>query len=246
MIWTEAHDDFLVREILVVEPYRYKQGTVKRGEAWTQVSEILNAVEYPKFRVNQRGVRDRYTTLEKAFKKKMADEEKSSGTIPPELTDLEIGIREIIEKFEDFSLHVADKDLSKQDADKKKAEDMRLKSLETFSETRKRSLDQDDDESPKSSGKRRSSGSETMAFLRMKAEKDSELRQQELKVKSDEVKLQQKLMQEQQKTLAECMGQISKQQQASQQQQQQMMVAQMQFQQQQTQVFAALIEKLSK
>ena len=182
--------------------------------------------------------------LKKAFKKKNREEEKSSGTAPPDLTDIERGIQDIISKFEDISLRVTDK----QDAEKTKAEEMRRKSLETFSETRKRSLENaDDDESPKASSvRRRSSGSETMAFLRMKSEKDAELRQQELALKTQEVNLQKQLMQEQQKTLSDCMSQIAKQNQASQQQQQQMMLAQMQFQQQQSQVFAALIEKLSK
>ena len=125
---------------------------------------------------------------------------------------------------------------------------MRRRSLETFSETKKRFADYDDDESPKSSSasKRCASGSETMIFLRMKSEKDSELRKQELELKTEEVNVQQQFMQEQQKMIADYMSQMAKQSQASQQQQQQLMVAQMQFQQQQSQVFAVLIEKLSK
>ena len=67
MIWTDSHDDLLVKEILVVEPYRYKQGTVKRGDAWTQIADILNGIEDPLFRVSQRSVRNRYTTLEKSI-----------------------------------------------------------------------------------------------------------------------------------------------------------------------------------
>ena len=103
MIWTTSHDEILVREILVTEPYHYKQGTVKRGEAWTQIADNLNAVVEPTFRVNQRSVRDRYTALERAFKKKNREEETSSGTAPPDLSDIELAIQDIIAKFEDLN-----------------------------------------------------------------------------------------------------------------------------------------------
>ena len=67
MEWTDVHDDLLIREILSVEPYQYKASTVKRGNDWTQVADILNAIPEPAFRVNQRSVRERYRLLEKHF-----------------------------------------------------------------------------------------------------------------------------------------------------------------------------------
>ena len=70
MIWSDEHDDMLVKEILTVEPYNYKQGTVKRGQAWSQVADLLNSIKEPKFTVSQRSVRERFSVLEKAFKKK--------------------------------------------------------------------------------------------------------------------------------------------------------------------------------
>ena len=70
MEWTDAHDDLLFREILTVEPYQYKASTVKRGNAWTQIADILNAIPEPVFKVNQRSVRERYSLLEKAFLKR--------------------------------------------------------------------------------------------------------------------------------------------------------------------------------
>ena len=90
-----------MREILLVEPFRYKQGSVKRGGCWTQIAEILNSVSDIVFRVNQRSVRDRFTLLERAFRKKMRDEEKSSGISPPDLTEIETAIQEVIEKSEE-------------------------------------------------------------------------------------------------------------------------------------------------
>ena len=44
--------------------------------------------------VNQRGIRDRFTVIERSFKRKMAIEERESGT-NPEPTELD----QVIEKY---------------------------------------------------------------------------------------------------------------------------------------------------
>ena len=46
---------------------------------------ILYAVKKPKFRVNQRAVKDRYNLFEKAFKNKMTGVVKASGINAPEI-----------------------------------------------------------------------------------------------------------------------------------------------------------------
>ena len=237
---------------MVVEPFQFKQGSVKRGRAWTQIAEILSSVTDVVFRVNQRSVRDRLTLLEKAFRKKMRDEEKGSGIVPPELTQNELALQEIIEKTDEYARNFSENDNSKQDAEKKKAEEMRKMSMETYCETRKRSSSGDDEESPKSK-RSRSSGSETIAFLKSKADQDNELRKSELELKRSEIDLQKeqfekqnRMVAQQQKTMSDIIAQMSNQQQATQQQQHQMMLSQMQAQQQQNQIFAALLEKLAK
>ena len=88
----------IIREILTVEPYQYKASTVKRGNAWTQIADILSTIPEPVFKVNQRSVRERYSLLEKAFLKKNRDEENTSGINSPELTNNERGIEDIVEK----------------------------------------------------------------------------------------------------------------------------------------------------
>ena len=173
----------------------------------------------------------------------MREQESSSGTVPPDLSDIELAIQEIIEKMQDVSLHASDSDSSKQEAEKNAVEEIRRQSLETFAETRKRTVSEDDDESPKCVKRR--GGSETISFLKEKTERDHDLRQQEINLKEKELKLQRETLGEQQNTLANCLTQMAKQQQAT-SQQQQIMLAQMQFQQQQAQVFASLIEKLAK
>ena len=49
------------------------------GQAQTQIADILDSIASPQFRVSQRSVRERFTTLETNFTKKMANEEKASG-----------------------------------------------------------------------------------------------------------------------------------------------------------------------
>ena len=242
MKWTEEHDELLVREILTVEPFMYKPSTRESGKAWTQIAEILNAIPSPNFRVTQRSVRDHYGVLEKQFTQKIAAEEKSSGVDPPDLTEVEVGLQEIVEKTQEAALHYDDDNQkAKADADRAKAEEVRKTCMETFTETRKRVGSSPEDESPKVSQKR-GTGSETILFLQSKAEKDSELRKREIELRTLEVKQREKASDDQQKVLTELM----KQQQSMQQQQQAMFMANMQQQQQQSQLFMALLETLKK
>ena len=82
LVWSTNHDMLLCREILVVEPYRFKVGTRERGQAWDKVSCALNLVEGLRFVVDQRDVRERYAKLERNSKEKMVAEERASGISP--------------------------------------------------------------------------------------------------------------------------------------------------------------------
>ena len=106
MIWTEPHDEMLCREILTYEPYNFKSGTVQRGEAWKMIAESLNSIENPKFTVNHRSVRERYTILEKNYVKKNNAEEKATGISPEEMSDLDKALEEIVGKFKDLEIKV--------------------------------------------------------------------------------------------------------------------------------------------
>ena len=59
MGWTRDHGSFLIREVLIADPFKYKQPTIKKGQA------------FPQFPVSQCSVPERFTTLEKNFTKKM-------------------------------------------------------------------------------------------------------------------------------------------------------------------------------
>ena len=107
MVWTSEHDELLCREILVEEPYRFKLGTRERGQCWDKIASSLNRLGSPRFWVDKRAVRDRFLKLERAFKRKMAEEERASGISPPEPTDLDMAIRDIIDRGEEVQNDVA-------------------------------------------------------------------------------------------------------------------------------------------
>eukprot|EP00795_Rhopilema_esculentum_P015927 gene15927-biopygen5310 len=97
MTWTKQHDVLLCREVLVVQPFQFRHGTHDRGQCWERIANNLNLVEHPHFIVDQRSVRDRFTKLEKDFKRKKASEERASGISPEEPDELDQALEDITE-----------------------------------------------------------------------------------------------------------------------------------------------------
>ena len=163
----------------------------------------------------------------------MTEEAKASG-ISPELTETDKLLEEIIEMFEE-SDREGGQNLQQVEQNKenerKKAEEMRNRSTEKLGETLKRKAAEDGQVTPK----KRGSGTETLVYLREKAEKQFELRKEELEVKKKEQSQQMQMFQAMQQQL-----------QQQQQQQQQQMQVHIQQQQLQNQMLLALIEKITK
>ena len=70
MVWTNKHNEVLVQEMYLFEPWNFKRGSKQRGQVWERISDSLNQYESPKFTVNQKSVRDHYIFLEKEQEKK--------------------------------------------------------------------------------------------------------------------------------------------------------------------------------
>ena len=121
--------------------------------------------------------------------------------------------------------HEVDANDSKIGDDKRKAEDIRQKALETFAQTKKRkSLGLDDDGTLTSSKRSRSAGTDTLIYLREKSENDQRLKEEALELKKRKQELfeaQQKAQIDQQKDFMNTVRESMRQQQ---QQTQQMMV----------------------
>ena len=88
-----------LREVLVSDLFNYRKGSVERGQVWDNIADRLNALEFPKFQVNQCYLRDKLNKLLKWFKKKDQEELSLSG-IDPELDEKSELLEEIVEKME--------------------------------------------------------------------------------------------------------------------------------------------------
>ena len=162
MVWTDEKD-----ELLCQEPYKFKARKKERGNVWKIIANNLNIMTDENFAVDQNAVRERFTLTSEKFEKKVKEQENASGIAPLELSELEQILEEMISRMKEAQ-HEVDANDSKTGDDKRKAEeDIRQKALKTFAQTKKRkSLGLDDDETLTSSKRSRSSGTDTLIYLR--------------------------------------------------------------------------------
>ena len=76
------HDLLLCRETIVNDPYVLKTGSRERGQCLDKIANILNAIENPWFKVDQRSIRDRLKKLLEACIAEKNTEDKVSGINP--------------------------------------------------------------------------------------------------------------------------------------------------------------------
>ena len=241
MEWTSEHDLCLCQEILVLEPFEAKRGSITRGQIWDKIANNLNNLQLPRFRVAKRSVRERYTVLHEKFKAKMREEEKASG-IETDMSEVEKALEEISEKE---AVAEDTLDSNKKKADNAKAVDMRKRAMESLSSTRKRKSDEGEEmENAKSKPKRsQRSGADTIAYLREKNEMAQKWKGEELELQKQRLEVENKRQDElrkQHQDVMQVLVQQTKQQQGQMQSFQQMFTV---MQQQQSQIITKLLEK---
>ena len=195
MTWTPEKDEALCKQIILMEPFRFRPRTKESGNAWSQVADDLKQIKSLNMNVDQRAVRERYKMLKSHFLQKMREEENGSGIAPPELTPVEAALEEIIEKEKEFEKKHTTEDSDKKEKvekDRKTTEEMRQESLETFAETKKRKASNGEEEETEGAKfkKNRRSGTDTLAYLKDKSD-------QELEVKKKELEMQKQMQEEQ-------------------------------------------------
>ena len=168
MDWTEEHDNCLCQEILALEPFKYKKGSISRGQIWEKIANNLNCPKIPRFKVSKHAVRERYTLLSEKFKAKTKDEEKASG--------IEVAAEDTLEN-------------DKKKVDNAKAVEMRNRALESLGKTQKRQQNEEE-ENVKPKQKSRRSGGDTlhicvkkMFLFRSGKRKNGSCKSSELKLK---------------------------------------------------------------
>ena len=182
MEWTEDHDVILLREILASDLFSFKKGSVARGERWESITEKLNQVKTLSFHLkDKRAVRDRWVLLQKKYNANMHQEETASGISVDDMSEIDVLLEELVGKEESLN-KVGDAQWRKQKEDKSKAEDIRQKALERYSETKKRKSTENGDECEENPKRqRRSARTEPLVeFMQEKVKTERELRQQEL------------------------------------------------------------------
>lgn len=183
MVWTDRYNEVLLQEMYLFEPWKYKRGSKQRGQVWERISESLNKHESPRFTVNHKSVRDHYILLEKEQKNKRRKEEKASG-IAPEHTPFDDSMTDIIERFKERDAEDQQLDSEKREKAEEetvKAVEMRKASVETFAQSKKRKGEQEQKKC------KHSTGTETVAYLREKAELDASLKREELQLRKAEL-----------------------------------------------------------
>ena len=192
MDWTNERDILLCREVIVNDPYEFKTGSRERGQCLDKIADILNAIQNPWFKVDQRSIRDRLKKLLKAFITKKNAEERASG-INPEYSELDDLLNDINERKHEGEIREnqnSEEKNKKVDKERAEAEQVRRMSMERLSETKKRlstSASTDELEVSPPTKRPRSSGGDTIMYLREKSEKDFALREEELRLKRAEL-----------------------------------------------------------
>ena len=116
-------------------------------------------------------------------KKKLRAEEKATGIVPDEPTELENLLEQIIaleESAEAEQQETGREKNRKIESDRAKAEDIRLKAMEKLKDTQKRQSDGMEDNQSK---RPRRSGSSAISYLSQRADINYELKQEELGAK---------------------------------------------------------------
>ena len=70
MSWSEEHEIIFLREVLVNNPYQFKAGSIERGKKLHEIADILITIPKPRFKVNQRSLRDKMNKLMKEYVQK--------------------------------------------------------------------------------------------------------------------------------------------------------------------------------
>lgn len=156
MEWTNKHDTLFSIEVRASDLYETRKGIPERGKLWDEFAARLNSLSHLKFNVIKRSLRDRFNLLMSKFKAKKKEEESATG-ISPEMQEVDIVLEELCEK-EEASKNKSATGNKKQKPrqDKAKAEEMRLKAMETMGKTQKRG-EKSDGVSPANKKKKRKS-----------------------------------------------------------------------------------------
>ena len=124
MVWNDAKDEALCKEILLFELYQYKERTKEKGNCWKLKAENLNQIKSMSFKVDQRAVRERYKLIRANYEDKEEEEEKASD-IATEHTPLDEAFEDIVAREKEFAKQHKEEDQEKAEKLEKREEECR-------------------------------------------------------------------------------------------------------------------------
>ena len=130
--WKRHHNILLLKEVLSLEPYRFKKGSKERGEIWNQLASNLNGIPDSGLNTTQRGVRTQYDKLIEDFVQKEREEKKATG-IDADYDELDQLLNDTYERASDAAADLAKQAEEKEKAacdEKQQAEDIRTQAME--------------------------------------------------------------------------------------------------------------------
>ncbi len=130
-VWREKHEIFLLREVIIHEPYKFKVSSKERGAAWTAIASELEGGFGMK--VNQRSVREKFSRMIESFKKKEAVERRASDV---KYSEKDQALLDILERMAECD-EINEQERQRQNQDLETAE-MRKRAVERLGETKKR------------------------------------------------------------------------------------------------------------
>ena len=208
--WKTIHEDLLLREVLLLEPFQYRQGTKEKGAVWSKIAENLTDLG---MKANQRSVREKFDKLVTEFKRKQAAEERASG-VDVEYTERDRAMEDILERMNEHEVALESKK-HKDIQEKATAEDMRKKATERVGETRRRHSEENDEVTPERKQRRRNS--DVIEVLKGSLEMRRKEQEQAGQLREREIVLMERQFQRQdefQKAMMEQQQQFQQQQQA--------------------------------
>ena len=168
MEWTNNHDIALAREVLLLEPYRYKARTVERGKVWQKIVDNLKSHAVLRFLVTKKSVREHLKLLLDKYRARIQKERRDSG-VEVEETELDQALEEINEKWE----AAEEQDIlllnnkKKTEEDRAMGEEVRMRACEKLNEMMKRKGEGKGSSEPKKTRSRKG-GNDTIEFLTKK------------------------------------------------------------------------------
>lgn len=186
MKWTKQHDLELVKEILTERPFDHAKGSRQIGLVWQKIMDNLNTRTETRFCIKDiRAVRDRFSLLQKKYKRQMREEITASGIEVGEPSELDLALEEAVMLFESED-EEREKNRTAKEEEKIKAEEVRRVAVESIKETNKR---KSETELSSSSGSFKSKKAATLTYLMEKADKEINVRKMEVQQKEKELEV---------------------------------------------------------